>query len=82
MESGSPGVNLQARAVILEPQHPFFVVDRAVPRSGVTVQRYFRFTRGADGAHYLWLARKSEVGAGSGWSGLRFDVVRDMSQAA
>ena len=82
MESGSPSVNLRARAVILEPQHPFFVVDRAVPRSGVQVQRYFRFTRGADGTYYLWLARKAGVGAGSGWSGLRFDVVRDKSQAA
>ena len=81
IESGSPSINLQARAIILEPQHPFFVVDRAVPRSGVQVQRYFRFTRGADGSYYLWLARKAGVGAGSGWSGLRFDVVRDKSQA-
>ena len=80
MESSSPGINLQARAVILEPQHPFFVVDRAVPRSGVQVGRYFRFTRGADGSYFLWLARKSAVSGGSGWSGLRFDVVRDESQ--
>jgi hypothetical protein len=82
MESGSPIVSLQARAAILEPQHPFFVVDRAVPRSGVQVQRYFRYTRGADGSSYLWLARKAGVGAGSGWSGLRFDVVRDTSRTA
>jgi hypothetical protein len=82
MESGSPAVNLQARALILEPQHPFFVVDRAVPRSGVQVARYFRFTRGADGSYFLWLARKSGVGGGSGWSGLRFDPVRDMTTPA
>jgi hypothetical protein len=82
VESGSPSLNLQARALILEPQHPFFVVDRAVPRSGVQVQRYFRFTRGADGRYFLWLARKSAVGGGPGWSGLRFDLVRDESKPA
>jgi hypothetical protein len=76
IESGSPAINLQARALVLEPQHPFFVVDCAVPRSGVEVSRYFRLTRGADGSYFLWLARKSAVGRGSGWSGLRFDAVR------
>jgi hypothetical protein len=58
------------------------VVDRAVPRSGIRVERYFRFTRSSNGDYFLWLARKSAVGGGSGWSGLRFDVVRDKSQAA
>jgi hypothetical protein len=79
MASGSATVNLAARALILEPHHPFFVIDRAVPRSGVQVQRYFRYTRAADGSYFLWLARQSGVGRGSGWSGLRFDTVRDMS---
>jgi len=77
MESASPSVNLQARALILEPQHPFFVVDRAVPRSGVQVDRYFRYTRSSDGTIFVWLARASGQGKGSGWSGLRFDIVRD-----
>lgn len=79
MESGSPSVNLQARALVLEPQHPFFVTDRAIPRSGVLVDRYFRYTRSSDGTIFLWLARKSAQGKGSGWSGLRFDIVRDMA---
>lgn len=79
MESGFPSVNLQARAHILEPQHPFFVPDSAVPRSGVLVDRYFRYTRSSDGTIFLWLARKSGQGKGSGWSGLRFDIVRDMT---
>lgn len=78
MESASPAVNLQARALILEPQHPFFVVDRAVPRSGVKVDRYFRYTRSSDGTIFVWLARTSGAGKGSGWSGLRFDIVRDL----
>jgi hypothetical protein len=79
MDSGSAGVDLAARAVILEPQHPFFVADRAVPRSGLVVDRYFRYTRSSNGTIFLWLARKSGVGTGSGWSGLRFDTVRDLT---
>ncbi len=81
MESGSPAVNLQARALILEPQHPFFVADRAVPRSGVHVDRYFRYTRSSDGSIFVWLGRTSEQGKGSGWSGLRFDIIRNMGPA-
>ena len=77
MESGSASLNLQARALILEPLHPFFVADRTVSRSGVQVDRYFRYTRSSDGSIFLWLARKSGQGRGSGWSGLRFDLVRD-----
>lgn len=68
-------INLKARGAILEPQHPFFVTDRAVPRSGTQVDRYFRYTRSSDGTNFLWLARRSGQGKGSGWSGLRFDSV-------
>ena len=68
---------IQPRAQILEPGGPYFVEDCAVPRSGVVVDRYFRYTRSADGTIFLWLARKSAVGTGSGWSGLRFDLVQD-----
>jgi hypothetical protein len=77
VESGSPAVNLAARAVLLEPGQPFFVADRSVPRSGALVTRYFRYTRGSDGTVFLWLARKSSAGRGEGWSGLRYDTVRD-----
>ncbi len=77
MSSGSPAVDLHARALVLEPGQPFFVTDRSVPRSGVRVDRYFRYTRGSDGRNFLWLARKSAVGGGQGWSGLRYDTVRD-----
>jgi hypothetical protein len=68
-------IKLQARGAILEPQHPFFVTDRAVPRSGTQVDRYFRYTRSSDGTIFVWLARRSGQGRGSGWSGLRFDRV-------
>jgi hypothetical protein len=73
---------LKAHALILEPQHPFFVADRVVSRAGVQVDRYFRRTRSADGSTFVWMARKSEEGRGPGWSGLRFDLVRDIPGAA
>jgi hypothetical protein len=74
-------VKLKARALILEPTHPFFVADRVILRSGVQVDRYFRRTRSSDGTTFVWMARKSGQGRGPGWSGLRFDIVRDMAQS-
>jgi len=74
-------VSLKAHALILEPQHPFFVADRMLSRAGVLVDRYFRRTRSSDGSTFVWMARKSGPGRGPGWSGLRFDIVRDMAKA-
>ena len=75
-------IDLKAHALILEPQKPFFVADRVIRRSGVLVDRYFRRTRSSDGTTFVWVARKSNQGRGPGWSGLRFDIVRDMAQSA
>jgi hypothetical protein len=84
MEIATSGgiVFLKAHALILEPQHPFFVGDRVVSRAGVFVDRYFRRTRSADGSTFVWMARQNRQGRGPGWSGLRFDIVRDMAQSA
>ncbi|MBE1161778.1 hypothetical protein [Dyella acidiphila] len=70
-----------ARAELLDPGTPFFLLDHVVPRSGVLADRYFRRARSADGNTLLWLARKSGAGKGPGWSGLRFDVVRQETSA-
>ncbi len=78
-QSGGGFTLLKARGSILEPHHPFFVTDRAVPRAGVQVDRYFRYTRSTDGSIFVWLARRSEVGKGPGWSGLRFDIVNTLT---
>lgn len=75
-------LNVAARALILEPGQPFFVTDHVVPRSGVESRRYFRRTRSADGTTFVWMARYSGPGSGPGWSGLRFDAVRDMAPPA
>jgi hypothetical protein len=74
-------IKLKARGAILEPQHPFFVTDTAVPRSGTQVDRYFRYTRSSDGTIFVWLARTSGQGTGSGWSGLRFDLVDKLTSS-
>jgi hypothetical protein len=73
---------LKAHALILDPQNPFVVADRVISRTGAVVDRYFRRTRSADGSTFLWMARKSDVGKGPGWSGLRFDLVRDMKASS
>jgi hypothetical protein len=70
------------RALILQPGKPFFLADRALPPTGILVDRYFRRTRSVDGSTYVWLARKSGPGRGPGWSGLRFDLAQDMAKAA
>jgi hypothetical protein len=72
-------VKLKARARVLEPEHPYFVADRVVSRSGALVNRYFRYTRSSDGTIFLWQARRAALGEGTGWSGLRFDLVRDLA---
>jgi hypothetical protein len=66
------------RALILQPGRPYFLADHVISRSGVKATRYFRRTRARDGTTYLWMARKSGPSGGPAWSGLRFDVVRDM----
>jgi hypothetical protein len=72
---------LKAHALILDPANPFFVADRVISRTGLQVDRYFRRTRSSDGSTFVWMARKAEPGKGPGWSGLRFDLVRDVAPA-
>jgi hypothetical protein len=68
-----------ARTAILEPAHPFFVNDHAVPDTGVSVTRYFRRARwstsATTGSTVVWMARRVRPGRGPGWSGLAYDLV-------
>jgi hypothetical protein len=68
---------IKPRALVLEPGRPFFVSDRMIGRAGLLVDRYFRYTRSSDGTPFLWMARSSGLGRGTGWSGLRFDIVQN-----
>ena len=70
--------DVHAAAELLEPQHPFFVADEAVPREGVQVTRGFRRARWSDGSTTTWLAHRARPGRGPGWSGLAFDVVQPL----
>lgn len=69
-------VKIQARALVLDPGHPYFVAGRMLSRAGLQVDRYFRRTRSSDGATFVWMARQSGQGRGPGASGLQFDIVR------
>lgn len=74
-------LKIQARALLLQPGKPYFLSDHVVPRTGVKAVRFFRRTRSMDGATYLWMARTSGPAGGPAWSGLRFDVVRELAQS-
>lgn len=69
-----------ARGRVLEPWHPLFVTDVAVPRAGADVVRRFRRTRWTDGSVVLWMARQVRPGRGPGWSGLAYDVIEPVGQ--
>jgi hypothetical protein len=73
-------VPIQAEAVVLEPWHPFFVVDQAIPRAGAQVTRRIRRTRWVDGETYVWMARRSRPGRGPGWAGLAYDLIEPMGK--
>jgi hypothetical protein len=67
-----------ALARVLEPEHPYYVADEAVPKAGLQVTRFFRLTRSPDGEAHLWQARRVDPGRGPGSSGLAFDLVEDL----
>ena len=70
--------DVHAYANVLDPAHPFFVADEAIPREGAEVTRYFRRTRWIDGSALTWLAHRTRPGHGPGWSGLAFDDVQPL----
>jgi hypothetical protein len=72
-------VPLVPHSVILEPGKPLFLTDHVLTQIGVEVSRYLRRTRWTDGSTCVWMARQSGPGRGPGWSGLRFDFLRDVS---
>jgi hypothetical protein len=53
--------------------------ERVVTPTGIAVQKYFRRTRAVDGSTFAWVGRVTTPGSGPGWSGLKFDFLRDVS---
>jgi hypothetical protein len=79
---GTQFVPNPAHASILEPGVPFYLTDRIITRIGTFGSVGFRRSRGTDGTSYLWEARRSQPGAGPGWSGLRFDFLQRFDEGA
>jgi hypothetical protein len=71
-------VGAHAYGQILEPWHPFYLDDQAIPREGLRVVRYFRRARWFDGSTWTWVARRVYPGTGPSGSGLAFDVVEQL----
>jgi hypothetical protein len=76
--SSAGPIPILARASILEPQHPYFVADHTIPKTGADVNLRFRRTRWSNGSTLLWLAHRTQVGRGPGCSGLAFDLIEAM----
>ena len=73
--------DVHATADLLQPGQPLFVADECIPREGAEVTRYFRRTRWTDGSTITWLAHRNGPGLGPSWSGLAFDLVRQLPPA-
>jgi hypothetical protein len=73
-------VDVPARGRILEPEHPYYVADEAVPREGARVNRYVRRVRLEDGSTVTWFTRRRRMGRGEAASGLAFDTVEELPE--
>ncbi len=69
-------VPIEPRGRILTPPGvaPYRVREEEVTRAGTRVSRVPMRSRWVDGSTHLWIARRKGVGAGEGWSGLRYDL--------
>ena len=82
MDIPGPGgtvVQLEPHSSILTPGTPFYLTERVVAPAGVAVRKYLRRTRDVDGTTYAWTGRLTTPGAGPGWSGLKYDFLRQPS---
>jgi hypothetical protein len=67
---------VEPRGRILTPPgvSPYRIREEEVTRAGTRVSRAPMRSRWVDGSTHLWIARRKGVGAGEGWSGLRYDL--------
>ena len=69
---GTPGIRIPLGR-LLAVDVPLFEEEFA--REGVTLERRYRLARWRDGSTHLWVARRKQIGASVGSSGLKFDSV-------
>ena len=74
---GGTVIQLEPHSSILEPGTPFYLTERVVTPIGVAAKKYFRRTRSSDGTTFAWVSRMTTPGSGPGWSGLKFDFLRN-----
>jgi hypothetical protein len=80
MDIPGPGgtvIQLEAHSSILKPGTPFYLTERVVTPISIAVQKHFRRTRSSDGTTFAWVGRMTTPGTGPGWSGLKFDFLRN-----
>ena len=70
-DAAAPG----AHGVVLDPRRPCWIREEEVPRSGIRVDRRWRYARGDDGVGHLWLQLEKAPGSGERSSGVRWDVI-------
>jgi hypothetical protein len=71
---GTPGI-ITPLGRLLAPDAPVFEEEFA--REGVRIERRYCLARWTDGSTHLWVARRKQVGATVGSSGLTFDGLSD-----
>lgn len=65
------------KGTLIGRRAPFAVYEEEVPRSGITVDRSWQYTRWHDGSGHRWLQRRKQNGRGERSSGLRWDALED-----
>jgi hypothetical protein len=60
----------------------YILHEEEVPRAGTRVTRAYQRTRWRDGRVWVWLGVRKQTGRGEGSSGLAFDRIIDIPQAA
>jgi len=71
---GTPGI-VAPKGRLLATDVPLFEEEFAL--EGSRVERRYRLARWTDGSTHLWVARRKQIGATVGSSGLQFDRVED-----
>lgn len=61
--------------VVLDARRPCWIREEEIPRSGIRVDRRWRYARGDDGLGHVWLQLEKGPGRGERSSGVRWDVI-------
>ena len=65
-----------------QPPAVYFLHEEEVPRAGVRVTQSFQRTRWRDGRAWVWLGARKQTGRGEAESGLAFDRLANVPDAA